>query len=249
MRFKGRVALVTGASRGIGRATAIGLARQGADVAVHYATAKASADGVCDEVRAWGRRAMAVQADIADRAAVGRMAAQVVEGLGPIELLVNNAGDDGFREFDELTPDWWDRIIAVNLTGVFNVTWAVKNGMIARTFGRIVNVASIAAWAVRPNQMPYAAAKAGVMSLTKCCCEPLAPHNIRINAVAPGAIATDMLAGTPPEIVERLRAATPLQRLGEPEEIADAILFLLSEESRYITGTTIIVSGGRLVVP
>ena len=249
MKFEGKVALVTGASRGIGKATAIKLANEGADVAVHYLTSKDRAEDVCRELRTLGRRAIPIQADIADRDAVTRMVAQVTAELGPIGLLVNNAGSDGFRKFDELTPEWWDRIIAVNLTGVFNVIWAVKKGMIEQRFGRIVNVASIAALAVRPDLLPYSAGKAGVISLTKSCCEPLAQHNIRVNAVAPGAISTDMLRSTPPEVVEHLRLATPLGRLGEPEEIASVIVFLLSEEASYMTGATVIVSGGRILFP
>ena len=249
MKFQGRVALVTGGSRGIGKATAIKLAGEGATVAVHYSRATAKAETVCDQIHALGQRAIPVQADISDRAAVNRMVSTVTEELGTIELLVNNAGDVGDMTFEELVPEHWDRIIAINLTGPFNVLWAVKAGMIAQKFGRVVNVSSIAALAVRPDQLPYAAAKAGVISLTKSCCGPLAAHNIRINAVAPGAIATDMLGEVSPEMVEQLRSTTPLGRLGEPEEMADVITFLLSEESSYMTGSTVIASGGRILIP
>ncbi len=249
MRIAGKVALVTGASRGIGKATAIRLAREGVDVAIHYHRAADLAEGVCDHVRATGRRALPVQADITDRTAVTDMVARVENELGPIDLLVNNAGDSRGVEFEALTPEHWDRIVAVNLTGPFNVIWAVKDSMMERKFGRIVNISSIAALAVRPYYLPYAAAKAGVLSLTKSCCEPFARHNIRINAVAPGAIETDMLHDAPDEMVERLRAATPLGRLGEPEEMANVITFLLSEEASYLTGTTVVASGGRILIP
>ena len=250
MRFQGRVALVTGASRGIGKATALKLASEGAMVAVHYSRAVEKAEAVCEQIRGnLGQKAISVQADIADRDAVNSMVTTVTEELGTIELLVNNAGDVGDMAFDELAPEHWDRIIAINLTGPFNVLWAVKPGMIAQQFGRIVNVSSIAALAVRPNQLPYAAAKAGVIALTKSCCGPLAPHNIRINSVAPGAIATDMLGEVSAEMVEQLRSTTPLGRLGEPEEMADVIAFLLSEESSYMTGSTVIASGGRILIP
>ncbi len=249
MKFEGRIALVTGASRGIGKATALKLASEGANVAVHYMNSSDKAAAVCEQIRALGRNAIPIQADIAERAAVNRMVTQVTEELGTIELLVNNAGDVGAVAFAALTPAHWDRIVAVNLTGPFNVLWAVKPGMIAQRFGRIVNVASIAALAVRPTQMPYAAAKAGVISLTKSCCGPLAPHNIRVNSVAPGAIATDMLGEVTPEFAEQLRATTPLGRLGEPEEMANVIAFLLSEESSYMTGATVIASGGRILIP
>ena len=202
---------------------------------------------VCEEVRALGR-AVALQADIADRAAVNEMVAQATAALGPIELLVNNAGD-GNMDFDQLTPEHWDRIIAINLTGPFNVIWAVKDGMVERKFGRIVNVSSIAALAPRPNQFAYASAKAGVISFTKSACDPLASHNIRINALAPGAIDTDMIHEISPEMLEHLRSITPLQRLGTPEEMANVIAFLLSEDASYMTGTTVIASGGRVLFP
>ena len=249
MEFEGRIALVTGASRGIGKATALKLAGKGATVAVHYSRSAAKAEEVCEQIHALGQQAIAVQADIADREAVNRMVATVAEELGTIELLVNNAGDVGDMVFDELTPEHWDRIIAINLTGPFNVLWSVKPGMIERQFGRIVNVSSIAALAVRPNQLPYGAAKAGIISLTKSCCGPLAQYNIRINSVAPGAIATDMLSEVSPEMVEQLRSTTPLGRLGEPMEMANVIAFLLSEESSFMTGSTVIASGGRILIP
>lgn len=249
MRITGKVALVTGASRGIGRATALRLAQEGVDVGVHFHKSADSARRVCAEANALGRRAIPVQADITDRPGVQNMVAQIAEELGPIDLLVNNAGESSGIEFHALSGEHWDRIVAINLTGPFNVIWAIKDSMIQRKFGRIVNVSSIAALAVRPHYLPYAAAKAGVMSLTKSCCEPLARHNIRINAVAPGAIETDMLYDAPPEMVEHLCSTTPLGRLGQPEEMANVVVFLLSEESSYLTGTTVVASGGRLLVP
>jgi len=249
VRFDERIALVTGASRGIGKATAIKLAAEGADVAVHYVKSAARAEAVCVQVRESGQRAIPVQADIANRASVNEMVAHVMAELGPIDLLVNNAGDVGNIDFNELTPDHWDRIVGINLTGPFNVIWAVKTGMIQRKFGRIVNVSSIAGLAPRPNQFAYAAAKAGVISLTKSACEPLAPHNIRINSVAPGAISTDMIREVAPEMLETLRSTTPLGRFGEPEEMANVIIFLLSEEASYMTGSTIVASGGRVLIP
>ena len=248
-RFDGKVALVTGASRGIGRATALRLAKDGADVAVHYRTRSDEALQVCEQVRQLGHRATAVSADVADRSAVWRMVDRVEADLGPINLLVNNAGEIGEVAFDELTPEHWDRMIAVNLTGVFNLIWRVKASMISRGFGRIVNLSSIAALAVRPNMLPYAAAKAAVISVTKSCCEPLARHNIRINGIAPGVIATDMASDLSPDFLDRIREATPLGRLGQPEEIASIVAFLLSEDSAYVTGSTLVASGGRLLVP
>ncbi|MCI0601770.1 3-oxoacyl-ACP reductase FabG [bacterium] len=249
MRFVGKIALVTGAGKGIGKATALKLASEGSDVAVHYLRSSEHAESVCEKIRALGARALAVQADIADRETVNKMVACVTAELGPIQLLVNNAGDIGDIDFHQLQPEHWDRIVAINLTGPFNLIWAVKEGMLARQFGRIVNISSIAALAVRPNLLPYSAAKAGVISLTKSCCAPFAQKNIRINSVAPGAIDTDMLRELSPQTVEQLKSATPLGRLGEPEEIANVVAFLLSEESSYMTGSTIIVSGGRMLIP
>ena len=249
MRFEGKVALVTGASRGIGKSTAIKLANEGADVAVHYVQSAGKAEEVCDQIRAIGRRCITVAAEVTDREAVNAMATKVLDELGRIDLLVNNAGIVGTQGFDELTPEQWDRIIAVNLTGSFNVIWAVKDRMIEQQFGRIVNLASIAGLAVRPHQLAYGASKAGVISLTKSCCEPFAEHNIRINCVAPGATSTDMLGELSTEMLEHMRITTPLGRVGEPEEIADIIAFLLSEESSFMTGSTVIASGGRILFP
>lgn len=249
MKFEGRFALVTGASRGIGKETALRLASEGATVAVHYSQSVDKAEAVCQQIQDLGQEAVLVKADIADRNAVIRMVKFLIKEVGPIDLLVNNAGDVGDVSFDELSPEHWDRIIAINLTGPFNVLWTVKDGMKEQNFGRIVNVSSIAALAVRPDQLPYAAAKAGIISLTKSCCGPLAKYNIRINSVAPGAIATDMLSEVSDEMVEQLRSTTPLGRLGEPDEMAKVITFLLSEDSSYMTGSTVIASGGRILIP
>ena len=168
MKFQGKVALVTGGSRGIGKATALKLAGEGASVAVHYSRSTAKAEAVCSQIRDLGQQAIPVQADIADRDAVNKIVATVTAELGTIDLLVNNAGAVGDMVFDELTPEHWDRIIAVNLTGPFNVIWAVKPGMVAQEFGRIVNVSSIAALqCVRINCLTEQRSR--VISLTKSC--------------------------------------------------------------------------------
>jgi 3-oxoacyl-[acyl-carrier protein] reductase len=251
MKFSNNIALVTGASRGIGRAIALQLAEDGADVAVHYRASENLAREVCVEIEKLGRRAICTRADITNRDEVQSMVEQVTRELGPIDLLVNNAGElgDGGKTFDDLTGDVWDRTVAINLTGPFNVLWAVKGGMIERRRGSIVNISSISALAVRPNQLPYAAAKAGVISMTKCACGALAKHNIRINALAPGAIETDMLSEISPEARSTLEVATPLGRVGKPEEMANVVSFLLSDEASYITGATVIASGGRILMP
>jgi len=249
MKFEGRLALVTGGSRGIGRATALKLAEEGADVAVNFVRAKDRADEVCHAIWQLGRKAIAVQADIADRTAVNEMVGKIQEEMGTVSLLVNNAGTAIDCDFNEIEPEQWDALIALNLTGTFNVIWAFKDGMIGQNFGRIVNISSIAPLANRPRLLAYAAAKAGVNSLTKSCCEPFAKHNIRINGVAPGIIDTELVQDVSPEMVAQMSADTPLGRLGRPEEIADAVIYLLSEQSSYMTGATMIVSGGRLLVP
>ena len=192
---------------------------------------------------------MYVAAEITERRAVDKMVRTVTDKLGPIDLLVNNAGFVGNEDFNRLTPEQWDYVLAVNLTGPFNLIWSVKEGMINRQFGRIVNVASIAGLAVRPDQLPYGVSKAGIISLTKSCCEPFAQHNIRINCVAPGAIATDMLGELSPDMLEHFQSTTPLGRLGEPEEMGNVISFLLSEDSSYMTGSTVVASGGRILIP
>ena len=185
---------------------------------MHYRHRADDAAHVCQEVSSLGRRAISTQCDVTDRPAVWQMVETVSRDRGPIDLLVNNAGDAGQEEFARVIPDRWDHTIAVNLTGAFNVIWAVKGSMMARTFGRIVNVSSVAAMAVRPNLLAYSAAKVGLNSLTKSCCEPLARYGLRINGVAPGTIETDMAAGLPPAYVDQLRSATPLGRLGQAEE-------------------------------
>jgi len=249
VRFAGRVALVTGASRGIGRATALRLAADGADVAVHYRQSADAAAGVCHEVVGLGRRSLIAQCDVTERPGVTRLVQTVTRELGPVDLLVNNVGEVDPVGFSDLSSEQWDRAIAVNLTSAFNMIWAVKDSMISRNFGRIVNVSSIAAQAVRPDFLAYAAAKAGLNSLTKSCCEPLARRNVRINGVAPGVIETDLTQDLPSQFVDRLREETPLNRLGTPDEVASVISFLLSEEARYMTGTTVVVSGGRFLLP
>jgi 3-oxoacyl-[acyl-carrier protein] reductase len=247
--FIGKTALVTGGSRGIGRACCVRLAQAGAQVAINYCRNEAAALETVRLVEQAGSKAIAVQADVASADDVSRMIAEVTTRLGPVDLLVNNAGVFDFVSHAETTPEIWQRTIDVNLTGAYYVTWAVKDGMIARGYGRIVNVASIAALDPRPMSIAYAASKAGLVGLTKSVAAALAGHNIRVNAIAPGLIDTEILEGVEQAALDRIIDATPMKRIGSPEEIAALVFFLLSDESSYTTGQTIVSSGGRVMRP
>ena len=173
----------------------------------------------------------------------------VEQELGPVELLINNAGVFHFVSHEDSDLAVWNETLAVNLTGTFLVTWAVKQKMIERGFGRIVNMSSISALRARPNSIAYAASKAGVTGFTKSTAEALAGHNVRVNAIAPGLIATEILDGVEQATLDGIVDSTPLGRIGTPEDVADLARFLLSEESRFMTGQTLVVSGGRVMMP
>jgi 3-oxoacyl-[acyl-carrier protein] reductase len=247
--FAGRVALVTGGSRGIGRATALRLAAEGADVALSYATRGDAAGAVVAEIEAMGRRAACCPCDVSRPDDVDRLVGLTRERLGPIDFLVHCGAISTLRDHTELGYDEWRTMIDVNLNGTYLAVFAVKGEMIARRFGRIVTVSSVAALRPRKMQIHYASAKAGVIALTRCCAEAFAPHNVRINGVAPGLIETDMAQILPEAAIARVVAETPLGRLGQPEEVAAVIRFLLSEDSSFMTGHTLGVSGGRITLP
>ena len=245
----GRTALVTGGSRGLGRACCKLLAEAGANVAVNFQkNADAAAETVA-LVNTAGATGLAVQADVAEQNDVEEMVATVTEQLGPIDLLVNNAGVFDFVSHDETTPEIWQRTLDVNLTGTYFTTWAVKEGMLERGFGRIVNVTSIGGLRARPMSIAYTVSKAGMIALTKSIAEAVAPNNIRVNAVAPGLMETDMTEINPPDQQKKLIEATPMQRIGRPEEVGEVVLFLLSERSSFMTGQTVVASGGRVTLP
>jgi 3-oxoacyl-[acyl-carrier protein] reductase len=247
--FDNRVALVTGGSRGIGRSTALRLAQEGADVAISYATRSKEAEQVVAEIQALGRKAMCVPCNVARPEEVARLVAQTREQLGPIDLLAHCGAISNIRDHSDLSYELWLETIDVNLNGAYLVVFAVKDAMIARNFGRIVLVSSVAALRPRKMQIHYASSKAGVIALTRCCGEAFAPHNVRINCVAPGLIETEMAHVIAEETMKRIVAETPLGRIGQPEEIAAVIRFLLSEESSFMTGETISASGGRVTLP
>lgn len=247
--FAGKTALVTGGSRGIGRACCLRLARAGAKVAVNYRSDEQAARETAQLIEATGAEALVVQADVADPDAVDRMVAEILSAFGPVDLLVNNAGIFDYVPHTETTLEIWRRTLDVNLTGTYLVTWAVKDGMVARRYGRIVNVTSISALQPRPMSIAYAASKAGVVGFTKSVASALAGDNIRVNAVAPGLIETEILDGVDPQALDRIIEATPMKRIGTPDEVAALVFFLLSDESSFTTGQTIVTSGGRVMLP
>lgn len=247
--FANRTALVTGGAKGIGRACCELLAQRGADVAVNYLSSESAARETVARIESLGQRAFSIRADVSSHEEVSHMIGEVTENLGPIDLLVNNAGIFDFVSHDETTPGIWQRTLDVNLTGAYNVTWAVKPGMIERGFGRIVNISSISALRPRPMSIAYAVSKTGMIALTQSLAVALAPNNVRVNAVAPGLIDTEIIADIEQSRIDEIIAATPISRLGTPQEIAEVVCFLLSEQSSFMTGQTLVASGGRVTLP
>lgn len=246
--FAGRVALVTGGSRGIGKATALRLAADGADVAISYGSRIGPAEETLAELRRLGRRATHVRCDVSQPDQVAAMVKHVKDTLGPVDLLAHCGAISNVSDHRELSYERWKETIDVNLNGAYLVVFAVKDQMIERRFGRIVTLSSIAALRPRKMQIHYSAAKAGVIAFTRCCAEAFAPH-VRINCLAPGLIETEMAHVLTEEKIKGVVAETPLGRIGQPEEMASVIRFLLSEESSYMTGDCITAAGGRVNVP
>jgi 3-oxoacyl-[acyl-carrier protein] reductase len=243
-----KTALVTGASGGIGQATALELARRGARVAVHYFSKPDAAEATVKTIREAGGEAAAVGADVRERHAVERLVRETETLLGPIDLLVNNAGDLVRRApLLEMSDELWHDVIDRNLTSVFLCTQIVARGMMSRRAGVIVNMSSVAAHnGGGPGAFAYAAAKAGVIALTKAWAKELAPHGIRVNSVAPGLIGDTAFHArfTPKEAFEAASRGVPLGRAGTPDEVALVIAFLCDHESTYLTGETIDITGG-----
>jgi len=243
--FEGRTAVVTGGSRGIGKAISCRLARDGARVAINYERNETAARETLKLIEQAGGQAIIVQANVASPPDVDRLMATVRAQLGPIELLVNNAGIAETISHGELTYARWKQMLDVNLDGTFLTTWAVKDEMLARRFGRIVNVSSLAGLVKKKDMIHYATAKAAVIAFTRHCAEAFAPHNVRVNCVAPGLTETELSQSANPGLIDQLIAITPMGRMAQPAEIASVVHFLLSEESSFITGQTIAVCGGR----
>ena len=247
MRLKGKAALVTGASRGIGRAVALALAKEGADVVVNCSSSVPEANKVTREIKKLGRRSFSIKSDVADKAAVEKMVKEVINHFGSLDILVNNAGMAIVSPSEKLEESLWRRGIDVMLTGVFFCSQAAGKVMIKQRSGKIINIASINGLEAFPERAAYGSAKAGVMQLTRTLGCEWAKYNINVNAIAPGYIKTQLVTDLLEKGVyneKELARRTPAGRLGECDDVADAVVFLASEESKYIIGQTIVVDGG-----
>lgn len=255
----GQPALVTGANSGIGKAVALGLARAGADVAVNYITHPETADEVVQEIEGMGRRAVALKADVSNEEDVERMFAEAIAHFGTLHIVVSNAGLQRDSAFDEMTLEQWNTVIGVNLTGQFLCTRAAtrefkRRGVdpaVSKAAGKIICMSSVhevIPWAGHAN---YAASKGGVMLLMKSIAQELAPHFIRVNSIGPGAIRTPINteAWNTPEAYASLMTLVPYKRIGEPDDIAQAAVWLASDAADYVTGTTLFVDGGMTLYP
>jgi 3-oxoacyl-(acyl-carrier-protein) reductase len=247
MRLKGRIALVTGGSRGIGRAIAIALAEEGADVAINYQRNEALAKEVAQDIERMGRAAEIYQADVSDPEQVSRMRDAIVKRFERVDILVNNAGINRDKSFVKMDEASWRTVIDVNLHGVFYCTKAFLEGMMARGYGRVVNISSIVGQMGNFGQANYAATKAGLIGLTKTLAKELAGKGITVNAVAPGFIETDMVVLLPEDVKKKIVSQIPLGRFGKPEEVARAVVFLAGPDGGYITGHELSVNGGMYV--
>ncbi|MCP4174818.1 MAG: 3-oxoacyl-ACP reductase FabG [Fuerstiella sp.] len=247
--FSDRTILITGGSRGIGRAASLRLAVEGARVAVNYVSDETKAEETVGEITAAGGRAIAIQGNVAVPAEAASIAEKTRAAFGPVDMLVHSAGISIVEHATDVTWETWRRTMDVNLDGTFNMVYALKDEMIRREFGRIVLLSSIAALRERENQVHYSASKAAVIAMTRCMAQGWAKHNIRINCICPGLIETEMAYTLAPEVHEAIVKATPMGRKGEPHEIASVIRFLLSDESSFMTGQTVVASGGRVMIP
>ncbi|TMB59955.1 MAG: SDR family oxidoreductase [Deltaproteobacteria bacterium] len=245
MGLSGRNAMVTGGASGIGRAICLRLARDGADVAV-LDLDQAGGRQVADEVGALHRRAVAVEADVASAASVAAAVERVHAALGPVHILVNDAGIAGLVPLQDMSEEQWDRMIAVHLKGAFNCTRTILGDMLATGWGRIVNVSSVAGLSGAPELVHYSAAKAGLIGFTKALAAEVGPRGITVNAIAPGLIDTPLLqrSGWPDSLTRAVIAQNPIKRIGTPEDIAAACAYLVSEEASYVTGQVLSPNGG-----
>jgi acetoacetyl-CoA reductase/3-oxoacyl-[acyl-carrier protein] reductase len=242
-RLDNKIALVTGASRGIGKAIALELAREGATVALNYRSGEAEARAVADEIGSLSGNTMLVQANVSDKDEARSMVKRVIDNFGRLHVLVNNAGITRDRSMRKLNDEDWMEVINTNLNSVYFCTTAAMESMIAQKYGRIINISSFVGQAGNFGQANYSASKGGIIAFTKTAAIELAKYNVTVNALAPGFTLTDMLAKVPENVQDQIKAKIPMGRFGMPEEIAKAVLFLAAEGD-YITGQQINVNGG-----
>lgn len=242
--LKDKVCLVTGGARGIGRATALAFARAGANVAIDYHHSKEAAEQLDSEIDTLGVRCEHYHGDVANEEEANLMVAKIIDDFGRIDILVNNAGITRDKSFAKMTRGMWEEVLSVNLGGVFNVTHAVLPSMVELGWGRIINLASIVGQTGAFGQANYAVTKGGIIAFTMTVAREVARKGITVNAVAPGYIETDMTKDLPENVIEHIKSITPLHRMGKPEEVAAAVLFLASPEASYITGHVLSVNGG-----
>lgn len=239
--------IVTGASRGIGKACALEFGKSGADVIINYTRSKEKAEEVCEEISRLGGRALPFCADVADRKAVDEMIAFAHSNFGSISTLVNNAGIAEQIMFCDITEEKWDRMFAVDVKGVYNCIQAALPDMIHNKSGRIINISSMWGITGASCEVHYSAAKAAVIGMTKALAKELGPSGITVNAIAPGVISTEMNGNISEEIMTELKEETPIGRIGSPEDIAETALFLASPKASFITGEVISVNGGFVI--
>lgn len=242
--FEGKVALVTGAGKGIGKEIALELARGGAKCVINYASSATGAESVAEEIRAMGSEAMTYKCDVSDADAVQKMITDVMEQYGRIDILVNNAGITKDGLMLKMTEADFMAVLDINLKGAFNCMKAVTKPMMKQRYGRIINITSIVGIIGNAGQVNYAASKSGLIGMTKSAARELASRNITVNAVAPGFIETDMTDVLPDSVKEQLLAQIPMKKLGQTGDIANAVCFLADEKASYITGQVLQVNGG-----
>jgi 3-oxoacyl-[acyl-carrier protein] reductase len=247
MELEGKVAIITGGTRGIGRAIALDLAANGADIALNYRQSADLAQELAEEIRGMGRRALIVQADVSSFDDAQTMVQQVLEEFGRVDILINNAGMNWDGVVWKMTEEQWDRVINVDLKGTFNYTRAVTPIFREQGSGKIVNITSINGLRGKFGQGNYTAAKAGVIGFTKTCARELGRSSVNVNAVAPGLIETEMVREAPENVREMALAEIVLGRLGLPDEVAYVVTFLCTEKARHITGQVIQVDGGQYI--